>query len=138
MVGESYRQDALRSVARHATSSALYLAEVEGRARRVAEDQIDGRWFRAALRPEPENPHDENAVAVDAEGGDQIGYLRRADAAAYAPVFAALASRGYDRATCPAYVTGEDREESSLGAMLCLSPPADIMAALADDGSPQR
>jgi len=117
-------------VVQRATSSTGFLAEVGGRARRVAEDQIDGRWFRAVLRPEPENPHDANAVAVDAEDVGQIGYLSRRDALAYGPVFEALRAQGYDSATCPAYVIGEERAQQSLGAMLCLSAPEEILRSL--------
>ena len=133
MVGESYRQDELGAIAVRATSSAPFLAEVGGRARRVAEDQLDGRWFRAVLRPEPDNPHDANAIAVDAEDGGQIGYLSRADALAYAPVFAAIRALGYERASCPAYLIGEERLQQSLGAMLCLSTPEETLESLADE-----
>ncbi len=128
MVGESYRQDVLRSL--HTTSSGVYLAEVGGRARRVAEDQFDGRWFRAVLRPAPANEHDANAIAVDAEAGGQVGYLSRANALAYQPVFARLAACGITLATCPAYLIGEDKPEQSLGVMLCLSPPGEILEQL--------
>jgi hypothetical protein len=30
---------------------------------------------RVLLRPEPNNPHDANAIAVDRENGEQLGYL---------------------------------------------------------------
>jgi hypothetical protein len=125
VVGESYRQDVLRAL--HTTGSGAYLSEVGGRARRVAEDQFDGRWFRAVLRPEPANEHDPNAIAVDAESGGQVGYLSRANALAYQPVFAEL---GIGRASCPAYLIGEDKPEQSLGVMLCLSPPDEILEQL--------
>jgi HIRAN domain len=129
VVGTSYRQDVLRTLP--TTSSSPYLGEVGGRARYVAEDQIDGRWFRAALRPEPENEHDPNAIAVDAESAGQVGYLSRDDALAYTPVFAALRTRGVERATCPAYLVGEEKAEQTLGVMLCLSKPEEILRSLA-------
>jgi len=128
VVGESYRQEVLRAL--HTTGSGSYLAEVGGRARRVAEDQFDGRWFRAVLRPEPANEHDPNAIAVDAEAGGQVGYLSRANALAYQPVFAKLAARGIKSATCPAYLIGEDKADQSLGVMLCLSEPDEILDRL--------
>jgi HIRAN domain len=133
VVGESYRQEELRAVAERATSSVGFLAEVGGCARRVAEDQLDGRWFRAVLRSEPANPHDANAVAVDAEDAGQIGYLSRNDALAYAPVFDVLRTLGYELASCPAYVIGEERAQQSLGAMLCLSAPDEILRSLVDE-----
>jgi hypothetical protein len=129
VVGESYRQDVLRALP--TTSSTPYLGEVGGRARYVAEDQLDGRWFRAVLRPEPENEHDPNAIAVDAEAGGQVGYLSRGDALGYAAVFAALRERGVARATCPAYLIGEEVAGQTLGVMLCLSVPDEILDSLA-------
>jgi single-stranded-DNA-specific exonuclease len=50
IVGESYRQDAIRHCR---------------------------QGDRVILRREPENPHDANAVAVLREDGEQIGYLSR-------------------------------------------------------------
>jgi hypothetical protein len=52
------------------------------------------RWFQAALVPEPNNPHDRNAVAVYADGVGLIGYLSRDDAIEYQSVFVALRQRG--------------------------------------------
>jgi hypothetical protein len=132
VVGESYRQDELHALEPLTTSSAPFLGEVEGRARRAAEDQIDGRWFRAVLRPEPANPHDPNAIAVDAEPVGQVGYLRRADALAYRPVFDALAERGIETATCPAFLIGEGKLGQSIGVLLCLAGPDEILARLID------
>jgi collagen type III alpha len=48
---------------------------------------------KAQLIPEPDNPHDPNAVAVRC-GGATVGYLPRDDAARYAPVFNALVAQG--------------------------------------------
>ena len=123
VVGTSYRQDALREVAAHAKGSGPFLDEVGGSARRAAEDQFDGRWFRAELVREPENEHDQNAIAVRELDGPQIGYLSRDDAVAYGPVLAGVGGR----ATCPAFVVGEERLGQTLGAMLCLSPAAEIL-----------
>jgi hypothetical protein len=48
---------------------------------------------QAVLVPEPNNPHDRNAVAVTIDGR-VVGYMPREDAPAYAAVLGPLASRG--------------------------------------------
>jgi collagen type III alpha len=48
----------------------------------------------AQLIPEPQNPHDRNAVGVWV-GGSQVGHLPREEAARYAPVIAALTAQGW-------------------------------------------
>ena len=126
-VGTSYRQDAVREVAERGEGSGPFLGEVGGAARRAAEDDFDGRWFRAELAREPENPHDPNAIAVLAEGGTQLGYLGRDDAIAYEAVFERIGGRG----SCPAFVVGEERLGQTLGVMLCLSAPDEILGELA-------
>lgn len=130
MVGESYRQEALQRVAATATNSWPYLDDLTGYARRRAEEDLEGRWFRAVLRREPDNPADSNAVAVHAADIGAVGYLSRADAGAYAPVFAALARHGFDAGTCPAFLIGGRDPDGTLGVLLCLSPPDAVVAAL--------
>lgn len=66
VVGESYRQDALWELA-GGFSADLIRCEAT-----------------AVLAPEPENPHDPNAIKV-LVGGRHVGYLSRADAAVYLP-----------------------------------------------------
>jgi hypothetical protein len=105
VVGESRRQDALERVARDATGPEPYLEELKGRAKSQARAN-DRRWFRAALLREPENPYDENAIAVHATGVGLVGYLDRQTALDYAPVFEELARQGYSVGACPAFLTG--------------------------------
>ena len=74
---------------------------------------------------EPTNPHDRNAVQVRADSG-VVGYLKREDAARYAPYFAALQQGGFvaqTTATIWARV-GEDWEtrHEVLGERACGAP----------------
>ena len=72
VVGESYYQDALEAIAGPKTKSGVELE------------------VKARLVPEPENPHDANAVAVYIEGR-KVGHLPRDMAAEWV---ATLARRG--------------------------------------------
>ena len=75
-VGESHYQDAL-------------LAVVGGRTRHSVEHTC-----LAELCPEPTNPYDDEAIAVQI-GGQCVGYLSRADARTFRPlVDSAIASAG--------------------------------------------
>ncbi len=127
VVGESHRQDALRRVASRTTDCRPYLADLTGRARKIAESEPDRRWFRAVLIPEPTNKYDRNAIAVHVDGVGLIGYLSRDDAVDYHPVFAALRARGVGAGTCPAMLVGGDRGRPSYGAVLCLSSATTIL-----------
>ena len=128
VVGESHRQDALGQVARDATGPEPYLADLKGRARALARE--DGRlWFLAALLREPDNPYDENAIAVHATGVGLIGYLDRETALDYAPVFNELARQGYSVGACPAMLTGGGPSKS-WGVVLCLSSPDAVIGDL--------
>lgn len=66
----------------------------------------------AVLVPEPDNPHDRNAVRVDI-GGVAVGYLARPAAKAFRSALREIGLR--DRATsCAArLVGGRDREDAS-------------------------
>jgi hypothetical protein len=111
VVGESHRQAAL-----HALDA--------GRLRRG--EQVT---FTAALIPEPDNPVDPNAVRVDIQGGKQVGYLSRDDAAMYRPVFDVLAVRhviGIARAK----LIGGQVDKPSIGVVLDLHPPTELLAIL--------
>lgn len=130
VVGESYRQDVLRRVEAVATNSWPYLDHLTGYARRRAEEDLEGRWFQAVLRREPDNPADTNAVAVEAAGVGGVGYLSRENAVAYRKVFEALAARGFDAGTCPAFLIGGSRPDQGLGVLLCLSPPDAVLREL--------
>ena len=66
----------------------LSVAAVAGAARHHAEalaaqDLTPGK--RLILRRDPENPHDPNAIAVDAPSGDQVGWVPRELAEELAP-----------------------------------------------------
>ena len=105
VVGESHYQDALRAI----TGS-------DGRG--VVRHECE-----AALVPEPDNPHDPNAVMVRIDGR-LVGYLSRADAVAYAPLVAGIAARGRT-AVAEAMVAGRGEESgtSNLGVFLRMPAP---------------
>jgi hypothetical protein len=129
VVGESYRQDVLRRIA--VTGAAPFLDDLSGHARRIAQKEANsGRWFRAALLRELNNPVDSNAIAVYADGVGRVGYLSRTDAIKYLPIFDALKRHGCDTASCPAFLIGGEPGKPSLGVMLCLSRPDRIVRDL--------
>lgn len=100
VAGESHYQDALRRIAG------------AGEVRHQAE---------AHLIPEPENPHDANAVRIEI-GGRKVGYLPRVLAGAYAGGLAAIVARGR-LPSCEATIVGG--AETSLGVFLRLPEPGD-------------
>ncbi len=117
VVGESHYQDALwRAVGS------------------ISDDQENVRSeFTAALVPEPDNPHDRNAIAIHIEGR-QVGHLSRSDARRYRAVFQKLQDQGMVGA-CQARVRGgfwikrrrfvffSGRDRANLGVWLDLAPP---------------
>src|SRR5687768_9539001 len=68
VVGESHRQDVLKRLASTTVGGAAFVDDLSGRARKVAEEKRDGRWFRAALIHEKANEYDHNAISVWADG----------------------------------------------------------------------
>jgi hypothetical protein len=83
VVGETFRADAIRAVAKRLQPA----------------DEV-----RAWLVPEPHNPHDRHAVAVHLEGV-HAGYLPRQVAAAVQPVLLAFSARHNGQlVACPARV----------------------------------
>jgi hypothetical protein len=73
----------------------------------------DGCWDRAlfvnvALRPEPSNAYDRNAVRVDVVGVGCAGYIPRDDARAYQASLLELESRGLV-GTCPGWIVRNRR-----------------------------
>jgi hypothetical protein len=130
IVGESYRQDILRTVAAHASDSSRFLDDLTGYARKRAESVPGRRWFQAALIREPDNPADRNAIAVHASGFGRIGYLSREDAVAYAHVFDELGRQGCSIGACPAFLIGGEPSKPHFGALLCLSPPDAVVSEL--------
>ncbi|WP_411374428.1 HIRAN domain-containing protein [Arthrobacter sp. MPF02] len=77
VVGESYREKQILSVL--------------GRRPRLDEEIED--VFEAFLVPEPDNPHDANAISVRVNG-QVIGYLDRDSAAVYRPIIHRIAASG--------------------------------------------
>lgn len=83
------------------------------------------------LHPEPNNPHDANAVGVRFEGGRQVGHLPRHIAAGWSPVLRGLLAGGVTSLECfgvvvwPAHRGDPRRDESiPVGVMLdVLSTP---------------
>lgn len=100
IVGESYRQAALRTVAR--------------RAQRNNWGRLE---FPALLRREPRNKHDRNAIAVYAFDRIHIGYVSRDEAEFMAPHLDAIEADN-KVVTCRGIIIGEGRP--NLGAVLDL------------------
>jgi hypothetical protein len=115
--GESYRQASLRALA--------------GERLRHGEDV----FFIAVLAPEPANPHDRNAVRVHIQGGAQVGYLSRDDAAAYQPMTRILVAK-HLAGLCRAKLIGGTPEKPSIGVVLSLASPEEVLAALAPHDQP--
>jgi hypothetical protein len=113
IVGESHRQVALRRLAGDRRKRGLEVT------------------FTAVLIPEPHNEYDPNAVRVNENGGPQLGYLSRDDAAAYAAVFQALHQTGRFGA-CRAKLVGGTKGKPSIGVVLDLDEPEVILARLAE------
>ena len=100
VVGESYRQDAIRSAAE---SSAISLG---------------GRTpVQAVLRPEPDNPHDQNAIAVMV-GRWHVGYIGREDAAILRPGLWRL----MEQRSAPIALEGVITGQPTLGVFLSFDP----------------
>lgn len=107
VVGESHYQEALEKICGGKTE--------DGHRRRVA----------AALVPESDNPHDENAIAVYIESS-QIGYLSREDASRYRMLAEEMAQRG-EIGQVSALIAGGWRrsreDQGSFGVTLFLAEP---------------
>lgn len=100
VVGVSHYQDALRRLSG------------------VAGDEPVRHAVRAALVPEPTNPHDPNAVTVLVDG-ELVGYLSREDALRYGPAVTLLREHGR-LLVCDAVVGGRGRasDTRNLGVFL--------------------
>ena len=131
IVGESYRQDELRELSRRTTDASEFREDLVDYAAEVADNEPDRRWFLAVLVREPDNPKDQNAIAVHAQGGGKLGYLTRENARRYAQVFDSLDKRGYSAAACPAMLTGGGDE--SYGVVLAISAPGYVLRDLTAD-----
>jgi hypothetical protein len=117
IVGESYRQTALRALA-------------GGRRRRGEEVVCD-----VIVYAEPTNSHDPNAVRVDDASGRQLGYLSREDAAAYHQLFVTLAAAGRV-GRCRAQLIGGTAAKPSIGVILDLEEQGELLARLRAEDQP--
>jgi hypothetical protein len=106
VAGTSYRQDVLARIAGDALRRGQHVA------------------FTALLVPEPQNPHDANAIAVIAEGHGPIGYFARRDAVRYQAMAAELLRRGAI-GVCEAFLTGGWDDEATIGVKLEIEGPED-------------
>jgi hypothetical protein len=106
IVGTSYRRDVLARIAGDALRRGEHVA------------------FTALIVPEPENPHDPNAIAVVADGIGPIGYFSRRDAVRYKAMAEALRRRGAI-GVCEAYLTGGRDDQAPIGVMLEIEGPED-------------
>lgn len=105
VVGESHYQPALSALSKACTGVS------------------DGRpAFPATLIPEPENPHDSNALAVLGPTG-QVGYLPRQTASRFATTFAMVHRAGYAGATCTGLLNGGGADRPTYGVVLRLAYP---------------
>jgi hypothetical protein len=97
----------------------------------------DDCWDRAlpvtvALRPEPSNAYDHNAVRVDVFDFGCVGYLPRRDAPLYQPILIDLESRGWE-GTCPGWIV-RNSEAGYYAIYLQVADPATVgFAAMACD-----
>lgn len=86
---------------------------------------------RARLLPEPTNPYDSNAVAVQVDG-EHVAYLARADAARWQPLLLQLQTAG-QVAACEAVIAarGARGDTDNLGIFLHLPPLAEARTQIA-------
>jgi len=87
------------------------------------------------LVPEPTNEHDSNAVRVHIHGGAQVGYLSREDAIAYRDAMVALTTQRA-AGVCPAKLIGGTPGKPSIGVVLDLATPAELVSVLAPNEQP--
>jgi len=91
--------------------------------------------FIVTLVPEPDNAYDKNAIRVEIQGGAQVGYLSRDDAAEYRDVFQWLAKRnvvGIARAKLIGGVVGKP----SIGVMIDILDGVELLASLTRESQP--
>jgi hypothetical protein len=85
---------------------------------------------RATLAPEPHNPHDANAIAVQVDG-QTVGYLARDEAPRWKDVVQALAEHGHV-AAAEAMIAGRGGGSgtANLGVFLRLPTPTEARAQI--------
>ena len=106
VAGTSHRQDVLVRIAGDALQRGEHVA------------------FTALLVPEPENPHDPNAIAVVAEDHGPVGYFGRRDALRYRAMAEELLRRGAI-GVCEAFLTGGGADRATIGVRLEIEGPDD-------------
>ena len=92
---------------------------------RIAGDALRQREhvaFTALIVPEPENPHDPNAIAVVAEGHGPVGYFARRDALRYKAMAEELIRRDAI-GVCEAFLTGGWDDQATIGVRLEIEEP---------------
>ena len=106
IAGTSHRQQVLSRIAGEALRRGEHVA------------------FTALIVPEPENPHDPNAIAVVAEGQGPIGYFGRRDALRYKAMAEELIRREAV-GVCEAFLTGGWDDEATIGVRVEIEGPED-------------
>jgi hypothetical protein len=106
VAGTSHRQEVLSRIAGDALRRGEHVA------------------FTALLVPEPQNPHDPNAIAVIAEGHGPVGYFARRDAVRYRVMAEELLRRGAI-GVCEAFLTGGWDDHATIGVRLEIEGPVD-------------
>jgi hypothetical protein len=118
-VGESFRQPALEALGGGRTTRGVERTE-----------------HVAGLFHEPDNPKDPTAVAVQIDGY-HVGYLARANARSYGPIIDLLGTKGLAFGCHASLTGGWDRgggDRGSIGVVLHLGSPAELLAELKDGG----
>ncbi|MEI7521446.1 MAG: HIRAN domain-containing protein [Thermoleophilia bacterium] len=119
LAGTSFRQTEIRGVLSVATKDppeGIHVVNHKGTFH--DEDAQALGWIEVILICEPDNKHDENAVAVLSMTHGQLGYLKAEWAAEWQPILLSLEKKG-QRGTCPAYI--RDTGHDALAVTLCLS-----------------
>jgi Protein of unknown function (DUF4236) len=91
--------------------------------------------FIASLVPELTHPYDANATQVHILNGAHVGYLSKADAAAYAVALKALSATG-KQGVCRARLIGGTPDKTTIGVLLDLLDPDTLIAKLSPGGQP--
>lgn len=78
--------------------------------------------------PEPSNPHDRNAIRVDAEGFGTVGYFKREDAAGYFKLIAEWLAQQGAIGVCPGELTGGWSTDAHIGVRLDIQSPYHLRA----------
>jgi hypothetical protein len=119
LAGTSHRQDVLSRIAGDRLRRGEHVA------------------FTALIVPEPDNPHDPNAIAVAAAGHGPIGYFGRRDALRYKAMAEELVRQDAIGA-CEAFLTGGWNDEATIGVRLEIEGPEDTAQQVRADRPDRR